>query len=700
MSRSAVSPSAAIVDLHILVPVWGAKYCEIFTEISLPSQLAPGNIPALPNRGTCLYHVITRAEDAPLISGSEAWAKLSSLMPVRMDLWTDFDRPPHEIMSACLRGAIAHADERGAASLFFNPDLVFADGCMRAIGDILRTGKRVIFTTGIRLLKETVQQELVRRRSEDGILSLPARELAGLAMKHPHPITRNHVWNGGEGTLIPANLLWRIGDEGYLARCFHLHPLLVWPQKRNVTFAGTVDDDFVSMACPDPDLDHVVTDSDELLMCEISGFEHRVDTTFRKGNLADLVDWAESHTDARHRRLVTHTIRLHGGNMTEAYWAEAEAESDRVIGHVLGALSQGSGRLLLRSPMRAARRWVRQATDLSVLMDNAHTPSALSAGWSRFMLDFFRRYAGFARWYVKARKSLSDALFGPDDHPYPWNALWFTHHRLIETILARVEERPGTSTLVLASDALSRRILAEALPSAIVPALPLRGVAADQGAVERWPYEDGAFERVLCLEAVAQTPDPKGFLGEMARVLKRGGTAFVASPFLSRNPDPSSKDYVHLSIDGLAASLPPSMRVTQSEGLGGVGTALAHILRSWAANEGPTRRLSPILLELPLLPLILAIRFLAGMLGLGLVTLLDTLDRTRRFYAHILLVLEQNSVLPDRDRTGLEPSSAPRSVAHLSPEAARLDELSKSGIALQQLAIGADIGDRSHLDER
>ena len=40
--------TALRAGLHFIVPVWGVDYTRCFTELCLPTLLAPGNIPALP----------------------------------------------------------------------------------------------------------------------------------------------------------------------------------------------------------------------------------------------------------------------------------------------------------------------------------------------------------------------------------------------------------------------------------------------------------------------------------------------------------------------------------------------------------------------------------------------------------------------------------------------------------------------------
>ena len=52
-------------------------------------------------------------------------------------------------------------------------------------------------------------------------------------------------------------------------------------------------------------------------------------------------------------------------------------------------------------------------------------------------------------------------------------------------------------------------------------------LAADGGAL---PFSDASFERVICTEVLEHTTDPDGCVGEMARVLVRGGRAAVSVP--------------------------------------------------------------------------------------------------------------------------------------------------------------------------
>src|SRR6202043_2552243 len=59
---SGARPSARAVRL--LLPVWGYRYVRQFLEFSLPTMLAPGNVPALAGLLPCTFVLLTSSADA------------------------------------------------------------------------------------------------------------------------------------------------------------------------------------------------------------------------------------------------------------------------------------------------------------------------------------------------------------------------------------------------------------------------------------------------------------------------------------------------------------------------------------------------------------------------------------------------------------------------------------------------------------
>jgi hypothetical protein len=334
--------------IHIIIPVWGTAYTRCLLDVGLPALLAPGNLAALGREGH-LCHIVTTTFDRETIEHAPVFRALSSRIDVRFEL---LDKNPeisdnrHFWQSHCNRVGIRAADERSAAMVFLNPDVVIADGGLRALAALLKQGKRAIQVLGIRLVKETIVPALINGYgSEDGTrLNISPRQLITLAMGHLHPLTNLHLYDAPNRDLSPSALFWPAGSDGLVARCFHLHPMLVHPRVRNAPFSTTIDDDYLRAACPDPGEEYVVSDSDEFCACELSGLDREARGLPRGEVDGELVRWAIAAAKPHHFDNFVRRIILHGGRSDEAAWRHACARSDEAVNRILrGVLDATSG---------------------------------------------------------------------------------------------------------------------------------------------------------------------------------------------------------------------------------------------------------------------------------------------------------------------------------------------------------------------
>ena len=260
-----------------------------------------------------------------------SFQRLSELMPVEIWFIRDPIVNPYITMSDCHREIMRLAAAQDVPAVFPSPDHVWGDGSMVGMERLAEAGKTAIHLAGVRLDRDLFVKNLGEWRSADGTLVIPPRELVKLALAHRHRIAQLHFWEKADADigdqLNPSNLFWLVGNDGLVAHCFHLHPLMVHAEVRDIEFSGTIDDDLVSLACPDLSRQYVVPDSDEIVNFEISGPEHTIPASCMKGSIASVCHWAIFQTNPLHRHLFRQAIKLHSAGLSDP---EAKKKFDLV----------------------------------------------------------------------------------------------------------------------------------------------------------------------------------------------------------------------------------------------------------------------------------------------------------------------------------------------------------------------------------
>ena len=75
--------------IQLLVPVWGATYTSQFVEVSLPTLLSPGNLPALAKALPCKFIFLTSSTDATDLQDHAAIHYLRSVCDVEFSVIDD-----------------------------------------------------------------------------------------------------------------------------------------------------------------------------------------------------------------------------------------------------------------------------------------------------------------------------------------------------------------------------------------------------------------------------------------------------------------------------------------------------------------------------------------------------------------------------------------------------------------------------------
>jgi hypothetical protein len=358
------------------VPVWGEEYVRIFLEVSLAAQLAPGNLPSLPQPERCRYLIYTTAEFAERIRAAPSFAAAANLLPMDVRV---FDLPVYdpadpaswgkryEVKSDCYRSALRDAENAGAVNVLLNADIVLADGFLRRAAEVIGMGKRVIEVVGPRTLKGPVEAALAAYRTgSNPAIAVPPRALTQLSVRHLHPMAQMHLWDAPIDAFHPSHMYFRVGSSSLVARCFHYYPIVIHPRATGAMFSTTIDQDLVDSACPDFSDTYLPPDSDDMYCCELSDPSHFVGAMFRRPvTPQNIAGFFSAHCTPRSRSLLSHTSLLRGADEPASAWDAAIIESDRVVVEFERALAAGGSSVSDSHGLKRRGRFARWTSRLA-----------------------------------------------------------------------------------------------------------------------------------------------------------------------------------------------------------------------------------------------------------------------------------------------------------------------------------------------
>jgi len=343
---------------HLVNVTWGENHTGLFLDVSLPTQLLPNNLPVLAERPDTIYKIYAPAEDAARIRGNAGYHRLCAMMVTQIIEVDIGGAAAHDVLTECQKQAIREAEAVGAAIIFLAPDTALADGAFATLARLADLGKKAVMVPGVRLAKESFVPAFIEKfqRHDYGLTDVGPRDLVMLALDHLHPTAKALFWPAKVNW--PSNLYWSVGREGFLCRCFHLHPMMVVTSQRNVSFASTIDGDYVEQACADRDQIHIVEDSDELTIFEISSVRHCVGRPVRRPLRAHAVGrWGARFANNLHRRMFGYTTRIHSV-VCSPLWETVQAQSDVEVHSTFGWLKCYDAAFRAVAPAMPTIRWI------------------------------------------------------------------------------------------------------------------------------------------------------------------------------------------------------------------------------------------------------------------------------------------------------------------------------------------------------
>lgn len=312
-------PTPRRAAFHFIVPVWGATYTTLFTDVCLPMILTPGNLGAM-DKNRDRFVIVTTWKDSIAIRRSRAFLQLEASLQIDILLIDGLldTSNAHSAMSKCYGMAMQLATVQPGITnfVFLTPDSFWSDGAFSTLIDLTARGVEVVMVAGLRVEAEAVSTEL--RRAIDQSPSNPAltrSDLVRLILANLHQLSQAHNWLSRDRFLNvwPSHIYWiDEGNEQLVAHCFHMHPLLVRAPRRQAKIGTTIDGDFLDNLDIPIDRYHVV--QGEFLGVELSPAERNWGQPLGQPLLGAVRRFGLFNANAKHwqffrRRIVIGTER-------------------------------------------------------------------------------------------------------------------------------------------------------------------------------------------------------------------------------------------------------------------------------------------------------------------------------------------------------------------------------------------------------
>src|SRR5215470_16627518 len=337
--RRASAPNA----VKLMVPVWGYQHVRQFLETSLPTLLAPGNIPALAAALDSEFIILTSEDDKEFISEHPAFKYLSSLCRTGIRLIDHLITDGNHSTTI----TIAYTEvvrSVGAAMVdtcffFLVSDYIVADGSFRNALERMLAGASAVVVGNFQVDEGEAASWLQEKlRTDRFSLALTARQLMHWALKHLHPATVANTVNIPLSHNSHTNrLFWRVDGTTVLGRFYLMHMLCVRPEHTDFHIGASCDYSFVPEMCPSGNVEFI-TDSDDYLVTEMQPRGHE-SIFLRPGPLRSkvlarsLAEWTTAtHRANAHRSLIFHAEDVPPG--IDNAIAEASAFVEQVEGMI------------------------------------------------------------------------------------------------------------------------------------------------------------------------------------------------------------------------------------------------------------------------------------------------------------------------------------------------------------------------------
>ena len=343
--------------IKIIMPVWGVRFVSQFLEFTLPTLLAPGNVPALAKALPCQFTVLTSAKNVHLLREHRAWHRLEQVCHADIelidDLITDRNHSTTLTLSYVRAIRLSGAQMLDTCFILLVSDYIMADGSLSHVLARMQNGASGVLAGNFQITAEEAIPSLRRKLTSTATeLALPPRDLLSWAFEHLHPTTTASIVNYPLCHKSHTNrLFWRVNDGALIGKFYLLHPIAIRPEVADFVVGSSFDYSFIPEMCPSNNVE-AITDSDDYLVVEIQPRDQDAKQVrlgpIEPANLAkSLSEW----TTAEHRSNIQHTFVYHASDIPAELSGVAH-QADQFVNEVRSNLTPAA------QPHRNHHYWI------------------------------------------------------------------------------------------------------------------------------------------------------------------------------------------------------------------------------------------------------------------------------------------------------------------------------------------------------
>lgn len=180
------------------ISAWGSSYIEKLFKYSLPSLLAPGNIPALSQFGNVHVDVYTSAHDREVFRNSELMATLAQYADIEYTILPDnllffenteatADHDRFVVAGAQYNSAI-RAKHVGADLFYVTTDAIYSNNMLQSAKGHIEAGYKAVLTIMLRAQEDKIDNYLKQHAAINGhAISIDTKHLINFAAENLNP---------------------------------------------------------------------------------------------------------------------------------------------------------------------------------------------------------------------------------------------------------------------------------------------------------------------------------------------------------------------------------------------------------------------------------------------------------------------------------------------------------------------------------